>query len=126
MEKFIISFKGKSIEVEVERITATGGSISINKPAVSSNASVIQQPRNTAIIPDSHAGAQTIAAPMPGKVLTIHVHCGDQVRRGEVLLVLEAMKMENEIMAPADGRVLEIHATVGQSVTTGDHLMVIA
>ncbi len=66
-----------------------------------------------------------IVAPMPGKILTIHVTVGDRVQHQDVLCTLEAMKMENEIMAPAEGVVKEIRVTEGQDVLYGDVLFVI-
>jgi biotin carboxyl carrier protein len=61
---------------------------------------------------------------MPGTVLRINVQPGTAVKKGDVLLVLEAMKMENEIMAPADGVVSQVSVTKGASVNTGDVLIV--
>jgi glutaconyl-CoA decarboxylase len=62
---------------------------------------------------------------MPGKISTINVKPGDSVKSGEVLLILEAMKMENDIMASADGTVQSVNVNVGDSVNTGDALVVI-
>jgi biotin carboxyl carrier protein len=62
---------------------------------------------------------------MPGKILTINVTPGASVKSGEVLLVLEAMKMENDIMAPNDGTVAAINVQTGDSVNTGEVLVVI-
>lgn len=73
----------------------------------------------------SAAGGGTIVAPMPGTVLNVTVNTGDKVSRGQTLLVLEAMKMENEIMAPADGVVQSLNVTKGVSVNAGDVLVVL-
>ncbi len=62
---------------------------------------------------------------MPGTILSINVKEGDEVKAGDVLLILEAMKMENEILAPIDGKVTSIGTTKGASVNTGDKLVVI-
>ncbi|MDY2792968.1 MAG: biotin/lipoyl-containing protein [Eubacteriales bacterium] len=62
---------------------------------------------------------QKITAPMPGTILKVNVQNGQAVKKGQVLLVLEAMKMENEIMAPADGTVTSVTVTKGASVTSG-------
>jgi biotin carboxyl carrier protein len=62
---------------------------------------------------------------MPGTVLSIKVKPGDQVNQGDVLLVLEAMKMENEIMAPVSGKVTAVNITEGASVNSGDVLIVL-
>ena len=68
-------------------------------------------------------GGQLIASPMPGTILDIKVSQGAPVKRGETLLILEAMKMENEIIAPADGIVTQIHVSKGASVNTNDALI---
>ena len=70
-------------------------------------------------------GGQTICAPMPGNILAVNVKAGDAVKKGDVLMILEAMKMENEIMAPADGTVLSVNTTSGSSVDTGAVLCVL-
>lgn len=71
------------------------------------------------------AGASVVEAPMPGKILKISVAVGASVSSGDVLLILEAMKMENEISAPVSGAVREIRAREGDSVNTGDVLVVL-
>jgi biotin carboxyl carrier protein len=68
----------------------------------------------------------TIVAPIPGTVLRISVGIGDTVTKGQTLLVLEAMKMENEIMAPSDGVVQLLHVSPGVSVKTGETLAVLS
>jgi biotin carboxyl carrier protein len=65
------------------------------------------------------AGAQTITAPMPGNILKVNVSNGQAVKKGDVLLILEAMKMENEILAPADATVSSVNVTAGQTVEAG-------
>ena len=62
---------------------------------------------------------QAINAPMPGNILAVNVKAGDAVKKGQVLMILEAMKMENEIMAPADGTVVSVNVSVGATVETG-------
>lgn len=63
---------------------------------------------------------------MPGKVLSVKVNVGDPVKNGDLVLILEAMKMENEIFAPADGTVAEVRVRGGESVNTGDVLVVLS
>lgn len=70
-------------------------------------------------------GARTIRAPMPGKILAVHVGTGNRVRAGTALCVLEAMKMENDLLASGDGIVQAVHVSPGHTVNTGDVLMVI-
>lgn len=65
------------------------------------------------------AGSVTVSAPMPGKILGIKTSVGAAVKRGQVILILEAMKMENEIVAPEDGTVASINVTVGEMVEPG-------
>ena len=72
------------------------------------------------------AGGQSVAAPMPGTILSVNVKPGQAVKKGDVLIMLEAMKMENEIMAPADGTVGAVNVTKGQSVQSGDVLLTLA
>ena len=67
-------------------------------------------------------GGEDVKAPMPGSILSLNVKEGDQVKRGQVLLILEAMKMENEILAPKDGEVAALSVQAGQSVETGSLL----
>ena len=71
------------------------------------------------------AGATTVSAPMPGKISKILKKAGDTVKSGDVLIMLEAMKMQNEIMAPADGKVADVRVNEGQAVNTGDVLVVL-
>ncbi len=72
------------------------------------------------------AGATTISAPMPGTILKVNVANGQAVKKGDVLMVLEAMKMENEIMAPADGTVSSVNVNAGASVEAGTALCTLA
>ena len=69
------------------------------------------------------AGGQTVEAPMPGKILNIKVSAGQAVKFGETVIVMEAMKMETEIVAPADGTVSKILVKAGDSVDTGAALV---
>ncbi len=69
--------------------------------------------------PAATQGANSITAPMPGTILKINVSNGATVKKGQVLMVLEAMKMENEIMAPCDGKVASVNVQQGASVETG-------
>lgn len=68
-------------------------------------------------------GESGVTSPMPGTILAINVKAGDKVKAGDVLLILEAMKMENEIVAPQDGVVSRVAVTKGASVNTGDLLI---
>ncbi len=72
------------------------------------------------------AGAQTVTAPMPGTILKVNVQNGASVKKGDVLMILEAMKMENEIMAPADATVTSVNVSNGASVEAGTVLCTLA
>jgi biotin carboxyl carrier protein len=71
------------------------------------------------------SGRQNVAAPMPGKVVRVLVNVGDTVDAGQGLVVVEAMKMQNEMKASRPGRVIEIRASVGQTVGAGDPLLIL-
>ena len=72
------------------------------------------------------AGGETVSAPMPGNILAVNVQNGAAVKKGDVLMVLEAMKMENEIMSPCDGTIASVNVQKGSTVETGAVLCVIA
>lgn len=84
------------------------------------------QAKATTVKTESAATGGTIVAPMPGTVLLVSANVGDKVVKGQTLLILEAMKMENEIMAPSDGVVQELNVTKGVSVNAGDILVILS
>ena len=112
MRKFLVNVNGTSYEVEVEEID--GAAAPKAAPAA---------PAPAPAAPAASGAAETISAPMPGTVVGVNVKVGDTFKRGQVLLVLEAMKMENEILAPRDGRVLNVNTTKGSAVNSGDVLI---
>lgn len=126
MRKFAITVNGQSYEVEVEEI---GGAPTFAAAPVAAPAAVpapVAAPAPKAAAPKAAAkpagtaGSKPVNAPMPGTVLDVKVSVGQSVKNGETLLILEAMKMENEIAAPADGVVASINVTKGATVNTGD------
>ncbi|MBQ7848860.1 MAG: acetyl-CoA carboxylase biotin carboxyl carrier protein subunit, partial [Clostridia bacterium] len=78
-----------------------------------------------AAAPAPVAGGEKVNAPMPGNIRDVKVAAGQTVKKGDVLVILEAMKMENEIMAPRDGKVAQVACTKGSTVNTGDALVVL-
>jgi len=92
-------------------------------PAAAPAAPAAETPAAPAAVAE---GASTVTAPMPGKILNVKVNVGDSVNNGDLVLLLEAMKMENEVFATASGKVTEVRVKSGDSVNTGDVLLVIA
>jgi glutaconyl-CoA/methylmalonyl-CoA decarboxylase subunit gamma len=126
MEKFRITLDGVTHEVEVERVGAASAK-QVSTPAAVPVASITpaaKAPAPAKKAMNVPAGAKKIQAPMPGKILSVSATVGQSVKSGDVLAILEAMKMANEIMAPRDGKIIEIDAVVGQAVSTGDVLIV--
>ena len=123
MEKFRITLNGQSYEVEVERLSSMAAS---PVPSVSTGvvpiAAVAPSPQSFASAP-VRASAKTLAAPMPGKVVAVNFTVGAFVKKGEVVLILEAMKMQNEILATDDGQVVDVRVHAGQTVRSGEPLI---
>lgn len=130
--KYIVSINDKNYEVEVERgearIVKTTQAIQVETaPATVPIAASAQTSAATptTVKPVVVGDGEPVKAPMPGTILGVKVNAGASVKKGEVLLILEAMKMENEIVAPRDGVVAQIVASKGASVNTGDVLAVL-
>ena len=122
MRKFIVNVNGASYEVQVEEISGATAAAPVAAPVPAAAAPVAAP----AAAPVAATGSQeTVNAPMPGTILDIRVKVGDQVKSGQVIMVLEAMKMENEIMAPANGTIVAINTSKGSTVNSGDSLCVI-
>lgn len=122
MRDFIITVNGNQYEVSVEEVTS-------GAPAAPARAAAAAAPKAAPAKPAAPAaskgpqGAVKIASPMPGTILDIKVSAGDAVSEGQIVCILEAMKMENEIVAPKAGTVASINVTKGASVNTGDVLV---
>ena len=124
MKKYTITVNGTAYEVEVEEAGVVASAPkAAPAPAPAPKAAPAPAPAPKAAAPVA-AGATTVSAPMPGKVLSVNVKVGDAVKAGDVLMILEAMKMQNEIMAPADGTVADVRVSAGQTVGTGDVMIV--
>ena len=106
MKKYRVNVNGSLYEIEIEEMSA---------PATMSAAAPAAPAAPVATAP---AGGQKVEAPMPGTILDIKVQAGQSVKKGDVLVILEAMKMENEIMAPCDGKVTGVNVRKGDSVET--------
>ena len=111
MKKYKVNVNGTVFEVEVEDITGTAAAAA---PAAAP--APVAAPASVAAAP---AGGESVTSPMPGNILAVNVTAGQAVKKGDVLMVLEAMKMENEIMAPCDGTIGAVSVTKGATVETG-------
>ena len=117
MKSYTITVNGNVYDVTVEE--NVGGAVAAPKAPV--KAAPVAAPK----APAAPAGAQggvNVNSTMPGKILAVKANAGQAVKKGDVILVLEAMKMENEVVAPADGTVASINVAVGDSVEAGDVL----
>ena len=120
--KYVATLNGKKYEVEIERVDEyrpldRGAQASAPAPILAAAPSPKAAPAPAAA--PAAAGGQTVEAPMPGKILDIKVKVGDAVGYGQCVIVMEAMKMETEIVAPAAGTVASINVSTGDSVETG-------
>lgn len=115
MKNYRVTVDGVAYDVTVEELSET------TAPAVSAAPAAPAAPKAAAPVAkekSAPAGAVAVKAPMPGTVIKINVKNGDAVKKGDVLCVLEAMKMENDIMAPADGTVASVEVARGAQVAT--------
>ena len=113
MKNYTITVNGNVYDVTVEEGTSTGAA-----PAAAPVAKKAA-PAPKAAAPSGAQGSVKVNAPMQGKILAVKVSAGQAVKKGDVLLILEAMKMENEIVAPQDGTVASINVSEGATVETG-------
>ena len=120
--KYMATLNGKQYEVELERIDAYEPMPRYGEAPAAAPAPVAA-PAAPAPAAAPAAGATTVEAPMPGKILNIKVSAGQAVKFGETVIVMEAMKMETEIVAPADGTVAQILVKAGDAVDTGAALV---
>lgn len=132
MKKFKVTVNGKAYEVEVEEMggapAAAPAPQAAAAPAQAAPAAPAPAPAATpapAVGGPIPEGAITVKAPMPGKISALKAEAGKAVKRGDIILVLEAMKMQNDITATADGTLHEIRINPGDNVKTGDVLAVI-
>ena len=132
--KYKVTLKGRTYEVEVEageailldEYEAIAPSAPAAAPAAAAPAAApAPAPAAAPAAPAVTGAGDPVNAPMPGNILKVNVSQGQAVKSGDVLCVLEAMKMENEIMAPKDGTVTQVLVSKGSTVDTGAPLVVI-
>lgn len=123
MKKYRVTVNGTAYEIELEELTgAAPAAAPVAAPAPAPAPVAAPAPAPAAAAP---AGGEQVASPMPGTILDIKVSQGAAVKKGDVLMILEAMKMENEIMCPCDGKVASINTSKGAAVESGTLLCVI-
>jgi len=120
MKKYRVTVNGTAYEIELEELT---GAVPAAAPAAAPAPAATAAPAAPAA--PAADGDESILSPMPGTILSVNAAQGQSVKRGQVLMVLEAMKMENEIMCPRDGTVISLSVSKGSSVETGTLLCVI-
>ena len=115
MKKYRVNVNGTAYEVEIEEMTSAPAAAPVAAAPAAPAAAPVSAP----------AGGEKITSPMPGNILSVNVAAGDAVKKGDVLMILEAMKMENEIMCPCDGKVVSVSVSKGATVESGTLLCVI-
>ena len=122
MKKFNITVNGNAYEVEIEEVKAAAAPAPKAAPAPAAAPAPKAAP---AAAPAASAGDETVTAPMPGKIVKLVASVGQAVNAGDTLLILEAMKMQNEISAPKAGTVKSFAVNAGDSVKPGQTMVVI-
>jgi biotin carboxyl carrier protein len=125
MKSYSITVNGVVYDVTVEEkegMTAAPAASAAPAPAPKAPAPAAAAPVEKKAAPAGNAGSVEVTAPMPGKILAVKANAGQSVKKGEVILLLEAMKMENEVVAPQDGTVASVNVNAGDMVESGDVL----
>ncbi len=120
MKNYRITVNGTAYDVAVEELGAGAAPAAVAAPAPVAAAAAAPAPAAPAA--PAAAGSIEVAAPMPGKILNVKAGVGTAVKKGDVILILEAMKMENDVVAPEDGTVASINVSAGDAVEAGDVL----
>lgn len=119
MKNYRITVNGNVYDVEVEEL---GAGAATQTAAPKATPKAVAAPKAAAPAASGSEGAVKVNSPMPGKILSVKASVGQAVKRGEVIMILEAMKMENEIVAPSDGTIASINVNEGASVEAGSVL----
>ena len=120
MKRFLIKINGKTYDAEVE-VVGTSASAPVAAPAAAPRAAAPAAAPAPAVAPAA-GGPANVTSPLPGTVLRLCKNTGDTVAAGEVVMIVESMKMENEVVAPEGGRIASIAVAAGSAINTGDLL----
>ncbi len=123
MKTYNITVNGVTYTVNVEEVSASAQAPAAPAVTAAPKAAPAAAPKAAPASPKANAGAVAVKAPMPGNILKVNFKAGDAVKKGDVLIVLEAMKMENDVCAPQDGVVASVEVAQGATVDT-DALLV--
>ena len=123
MKIYKIKVNGKTYKVELESIEDNGAAAPAPAPAAVKKEA--EQPKASAPVLTGPAGGQDVVSPIQGTVVKVLVKPGDKVTKGTILLIVEAMKLENEVPSPFDGEVAEVLVVKGQSVASKERIVVI-
>ena len=137
MKKFKFTIQGTQYDVELRsfedsiakiEVNGTCYNVEVHKEVKQQKTPVlvrkeVPQPHRRETKPKKSIGANTINAPLPGNIMQVFVSAGDEVKRGDKLLIYEAMKMENSVLAERDGSIAAVKVQVGDSVLEGDVLI---
>jgi biotin carboxyl carrier protein len=123
IRKFRVKVEDETFQIEVEEIGAMGNPSPVMAVPIEETATPAGRLEAQTKPVKVAAALGIITAPLPGKVSSLEVKPGEALKRGDLLLLIEAMKMENELFAPYDCTVKEVYVTVGQMVETGDRLL---
>lgn len=120
MKKYNITVNGTTYEVIVEEADGVSAAPVYTAPAAAAPVAAPAAPKAAPAPKAAASGANKVSAPMPGTILEVKVSAGQAVKKGDVICVLEAMKMENDIPAPCDGVVASVNVQKGASVAAND------
>ena len=123
MKKYKVNVNGTEYEITLEVVDSAD--VSVPAAPAAAPAPVAEAAPAPAPAPAAVAEGEQVNSPMPGNILAVNVNVGDTVKAGQVLMILEAMKMENEIMAGVDGKIVSLSVQKGSTVETGTLLCVI-
>ena len=121
MKNYRITVNGTAYDVAVEELGA-GAVAAAPAPVAAAPVAAAPAPAAPAPAASGAGGSVKVASPMPGKILSVKASVGTAVKKGDVILLLEAMKMENEVVAPEDGTIASINVSAGDTVEAGDTL----